>query len=97
PVTSGIYCFFQGPMFETPAEIRMLRMLGVGMVGMSTVPEAIVARHSGMKTLGISLVTNKAAGLSQNQLSHEEVMEAANKAEKNMVALVSGIIEKIEI
>lgn len=97
PVTSGIYCFFQGPMFETPAEICMLRMLGVGMVGMSTVPEAIVARHSGMKTLGISLVTNKAAGLSQNQLSHEEVMEAANKAEKNMVALVSGIIEKIEI
>lgn len=97
PVTSGVYCFCQGPMFETPAEIRMLKMCGVGMVGMSTVPETIVARHSGMRTLGISLVTNKAAGLSDNQLSHEEVMEAANHAEKNMVALVTHIIEQMEL
>lgn len=97
PITSGVYCFCQGPMFETPAEIRLLKQLGVGMVGMSTVPEAIVARHSDMRTLGISLVTNKAAGLSASLLSHEEVMEAANLAEKNMVSLVSNIIEEMEI
>lgn len=88
----GVYCFFKGPMFETPAEIRALRAIGADMVGMSTVPEAIVARHSGMTTLGISLVTNKAAGLGNSELDHKEVMEAAQKAEKDLVRLVKEII-----
>ena len=90
----GVYAFFKGPMFETPSEILALRTLGADVVGMSTVPEAIVARHSGMTTLGLTLVTNKAAGLSSCELSHEEVMETAAIAEKNLVALVRGIIEK---
>lgn len=89
----GVYCFFKGPMFETPAEIRALKAIGADMVGMSTVPEAIVARHSGMTTLGISLVTNKAAGLGNNELDHKEVMEAANHAEKDLVTLVKQIIQ----
>ncbi len=91
----GVYCFFQGPMYETPAEIRMLKMCGANMVGMSTVPEAIVANHCGISTLGISLITNKAAGLSSNQLSHEEVMETATIAGKNLVLLISTIIQNI--
>ena len=89
----GVYCFFKGPMFETPAEIRALKVIGADMVGMSTVPEAIVARHSGMTTLGISLVTNKAAGLGANELDHKEVMEAANLAEVNLVKLTKQIIK----
>lgn len=96
PITSGVYCFLQGPMFETPAEIRMLKLCGVSMVGMSTVPEVIIARHCGMRILGLSLVTNKAAGLSQNTLSHEEVMETAKISERNMVALVLEIIENMD-
>lgn len=88
----GIYAYFRGPQFETPAEIRAVRTLGADLAGMSTVPEAIVARHCGMETLGLSLVTNKAAGLSTSQLNHEEVMETANKATKNMVALAKEII-----
>ena len=90
----GVYAFFRGPQFETPAEIRAIKALGADLAGMSTVPEAIVARHSGIETLGLSLVTNKAAGLSTQELSHEEVMETAAIAEKNLVALVRGIIEK---
>ena len=91
----GVYCFFKGPMFETPAEILALKTLGADMVGMSTVPEAIVARHSGMTTLGISLVTNKAAGLGASELDHKEVMEAADNAEENLVKLVKQIIKDI--
>ncbi len=94
PIKHGVYCFCQGPMFETPFEIRALKHLGVDLVGMSTVPEAIVARHCGMNTLGLSLITNKAAGLSNNELSHQEVMEAANKAEKQLVALVKEVIKE---
>lgn len=90
---SGVYIFFRGPMFETPAEIRAFRTLGADAVGMSTVPEAIVARHSGMSTFGLSLITNKAAGLSANELSHEEVMETAAIAEQNLVKLVHGVVE----
>ena len=92
-VKEGVYCFFKGPQFETPAEIRAFKTLGADMVGMSTVPEAIVARHSDMKILGLSLVTNKAAGLSNNELNHIEVMEAANSAEERLVKLVKQILE----
>ena len=91
-LTEGVYAFFHGPNFESPAEIRAFKALGADTVGMSTVPEAIVARHSGMTTLGISLITNKAAGLGTEELSHEEVMEAAEMAEKNLVTLVKGTI-----
>ena len=80
-------------MYEIPAEILAYRALGADAVGMSTVPEAIVARHCDMKTLGISLITNKAAGLSNQELNHQEVVEAANKAEKDLVTLVKGIIK----
>ncbi len=92
----GVYCFFKGPMFETPAEIRALKVIGADMVGMSTVPEATVARHSGMTTLGISLVTNKAAGLGASELDHKEVMEAANKAELDLVKLTKQIIKDMK-
>lgn len=88
----GVYAYFRGPQFESPAEIRAVRTLGADLVGMSTVPEAIVARHCGMETLGISLVTNKAAGLSTSELNHQEVMETANIATKNMVNLAKEII-----
>ena len=76
----GVYCQLTGPSYETPAEVRMLGMLGADAVGMSTAVEAIAARHMGMKVCGISLVTNMAAGISQNKLSHEEVKQAADAA-----------------
>ena len=89
----GIYCFFQGPMFESPAEIQAIKALGGDLAGMSTVGEAIVARHCGMNTLGISLVTNKAAGLSNNELSHQEVIDTAKKAEDKLVKLIKELIK----
>lgn len=88
----GIYAFAQGPMFETPAEIRALRMLGADAVGMSTVPEVIVARHCGMKVMGISCITNMAAGVKNETLNHEEVMETADRVGKSFSALVRRII-----
>lgn len=90
----GVYAFFKGPMYETPAEIQAYKALGADAVGMSTVPEAIVARHSGMTTLGLSLITNKAAGLSQNELNHQEVIDTAHQAEENFVLLVKEIIKQ---
>jgi len=91
-VKDGIYCFFKGPMFESPAEIQAIKTIGGDLAGMSTVPEAIVARHCNMQTLGISLVTNKAAGLSHNELSHQEVVDTAKKAEHDLVKLMKGFI-----
>ena len=87
----GVYTFAQGPMFETPAEIRALRILGTDAVGMSTVPEVITARHSGMKVLGISCITNKAAGVHGQPLNHKEVMDTAKQVEKSFTALVTRI------
>jgi len=78
----GIYVALKGPSYETPAEIRMLRALGADAVGMSTVPEVITAVHAGMKVLGISCITNIAAGILPHPLSHQEVMETANKVAK---------------
>ncbi len=91
PLKQGIYAFAQGPMFETPAEIRALRVLGADAVGMSTVPEVIVARHCGMKVLGISCITNMAAGVLEETLNHNEVMETADRVGKSFRALVAGI------
>lgn len=92
PVSTGVYAYFKGPNYESPAEIRAIRTLGADAVGMSTVPETIVAKHCGMSILGISLITNKAAGLNRAQLNHAEVMETASNAEKNLVKLTKQIL-----
>ncbi|WP_028550206.1 purine-nucleoside phosphorylase [Paenibacillus sp. UNC451MF] len=91
----GVYMGNLGPTYETPAEIRMARVLGADAVGMSTVPEVIVARHAGMEVLGISCITNKAAGILEQPLSHEEVMEAAEQVKPKFLQLVLGIIGEL--
>ena len=91
----GVYCGLAGPNFETPAEIRMLRTLGADAVGMSTVPETLAARHLGLRVLGISCVTNPAAGVSDKQLSHQEVFESGKRAEKRFSALLAEIITRM--
>lgn len=91
----GVYCFCKGPQFETPAEIRMLKLLGASAAGMSTVPEAIVAVHGGMKVLGMSCITNLAAGLSGQPLSHKEVLEVGAQASGKMIRLLSGILDRL--
>lgn len=88
----GVYMMFSGPSYETPAEIRMARTLGASAVGMSTVPEAIAAAHCGIRTLGISLITNMAAGILDQPLSHEEVQQTASLAAARFTALVDGIL-----
>lgn len=91
----GVYLATSGPNFETPAEIRAFRGLGATLVGMSTVPETIVARHMGIEVLGISCVTNLAAGLGKSQLSHEEVFEAGRQVENRLAALLKRLVPKI--
>jgi purine-nucleoside phosphorylase len=92
PLHEGVYMCFCGPSYETPAEIRMCRALGADAVGMSTVPEAIVARHMGIRTLGISCITNMAAGILPQQLIHQEVLDVAGKAQDKLVTLLKEII-----
>lgn len=91
----GVYAGLLGPSYETPAEIRMLRTLGADAVGMSTVPEVIVARHAGIRVLGISCISNMAAGILPQPLSHEEVMETAERVKDTFRALVGGIVEAL--
>lgn len=91
----GVYAGLLGPTYETPAEVRMLRTLGADLVGMSTVHEAITARSLGARVLGISVVTNLAAGLSPQPLSHEEVGEAAAGAASRLEQLLRGVISKL--
>ena len=91
----GVYMMFSGPTFESPAEIVMARTVGASAVGMSTVPEAIAARHCGVKTIGISLITNMAAGILYQTLTHEEVQEAANAASEKFTRLVDGIVKNV--
>ncbi|HAB93769.1 MAG TPA: purine-nucleoside phosphorylase [Lachnospiraceae bacterium] len=86
---SGVYCQLTGPSYETPSEVMLLERLGVDMVGMSTVIEAIAAKHAGMKVCGISLITNYAAGLHSSALTHEEVKEAGAKATPRFSRIVS--------
>ena len=91
----GVYVALLGPSYETPAEIRYLRTIGADAVGMSTVPEAIVARHMGMKVLGISCITNMAAGVLPQPLNHEEVMETARRIRGQFIALLEGIVANL--
>lgn len=93
-VRRGIYAALAGPSYETPAEIHMLRTFGADAVGMSTVPEAIVARHMGMKVLGISCVTNMAAGISENPINHEEVMETGERVRETFTQLLRKVIAR---
>ena len=91
-IRTGVYMYFPGPSFETPAEIRAARVLGADAVGMSTVPEATVAAHCGMRTLGLSLLTNMAAGISGEKLSGEEVNQTAEESSERFSALVRKVI-----
>ena len=91
----GVYAYMKGPTFETPAEIRALRTLGADAVGMSTVPEAVVAHHSGIKCAGITCITNMAAGVTNEILSHEDVKETALIAEENFKKVVKEFVTKI--
>ena len=92
---SGVYCWMNGPTYETPAEIRMARTLGADAVGMSTVPETIVARHCGMKVLGISCITNMAAGVLDEPINHQEVMEMGRRVRGDFAALLTRVIEQL--
>ncbi|MBR6347836.1 MAG: purine-nucleoside phosphorylase [Spirochaetales bacterium] len=94
-VREGVYMFFSGPNFETPAEIRAARILGADAVGMSTVPEAIAASHCGLKTLGISCMTNMGAGILDRPLNHEEVLETGLKVKNQFTALVRAIVRAL--
>lgn len=94
-VTHGVYAGLLGPSYETPAEIRFLRTIGADAVGMSTVPEAIVARHMGLEVLGISCITNMAAGVLDQPLVHDEVLETAKRVRGSFVALLEQIVARL--
>jgi purine-nucleoside phosphorylase len=94
-IQHGVYIAVLGPSYETPAEIRAFRTLGADAVGMSTAPEAIVARHMGVEVLGISCITNAAAGVFPEPLHHSEVMETAQQVKGQFIALLEGIIGRL--
>ena len=91
----GVYCWMNGPCYETPAEIRMVRTLGADAVGMSTVPETIVAVHSGLQVLGVSCITNMAAGVLDQPINHQEVMETGRRVRGEFAALLTRVIERL--
>ncbi|VTP83668.1 Purine nucleoside phosphorylase 1 [Proteus vulgaris] len=91
----GVYAWWTGPTYETPAEIRMIRTLGADAVGMSTVPEALIARHSGIDTIGISCLTNMACGILEQPLSHDEVIETAERVKSTFLKLISEVIARL--
>ena len=96
-ISRGVYAYSKGPQYETPAEIRALRILGADCVGMSTVPEAIVASHMGIRVAALSCITNLAAGMSGLPLSEEEVLANANSASINSCALVKAFVGNIDV
>ena len=91
----GVYAAWHGPSYETPAEVRYLRIIGADAVGMSTVPEAIVARHMGIEVLGVSCITNFAAGVLPQPLNHDEVLETAKRVRDTFIRLLKGVIAGI--
>lgn len=92
PLQEGVYAFFNGPCYETAAEIRTYKMMGADVVGMSTVPETIVANYMGIKVLGISCITNMATGLAKEKHSHKEVLEVANRSSLNLCNLIKNFL-----
>lgn len=94
-LNEGVYGWWSGPTYETPAEVRMMRTLGADAAGMSTAPEAIVAAHSNLKTVGISCLTNMASGILDEPLSHEDVVKVANSAKEDFTKLVEELIKRI--
>ncbi len=95
-MTEGVYAAMLGPSYETPAEIRYLRTIGADVVGMSTVPEAIVANHMGMKVLGISCVTNMAAGILPQKINHEEVLETGAMVRDTLVRFLKALLPRLD-
>ena len=95
PLQEGVYMWMNGPTYETPAEIRMARILGADAVGMSTVPETIVARHCGIRVLGVSCITNMAAGIIDQPLDEQEVIETAARVKGTFRALLDETIRRI--
>jgi len=94
-IQEGVYIAFSGPSYETPAEVKMAGIMGADAIGMSTVPESIVAAWAGMKVIGISCICNSAAGISTSGLSHSEVIQAANMAKDKFIKLIKEVIKKL--
>jgi purine-nucleoside phosphorylase len=94
PVTEGVYAGLLGPSYETPAEVRMLRSMGADALGMSTVPEVLTARAMGMRVAGVSCITNQAAGMTNQPLSHHEVLEIGNQVQEAFERLVRGFVRR---
>jgi purine-nucleoside phosphorylase len=95
PVSHGVYVAVQGPSYETPAEINFFRKMGADAIGMSTVPEAIAARHMGMEVLGISCITNAAAGVGHHPIVHDDVIATGRRVRSSFISLLEGIIERL--
>jgi len=96
-IAKGVYIAFCGPSFETPAEIRMARVMGADLVGMSTVPEVIAAAHMGIRVCGISCAANYAAGITDKKLSHEEVLDSMNRTADSLCALISAFLKEMRL
>ena len=94
-IKEGVYAYLSGPTYETPSEVKMVQILGADAVGMSTAPEVIVASHSNMKVVGISCITNMAAGILDQPLNHEEVIETTIKVKSQFLSLVKSVVEKL--
>jgi purine-nucleoside phosphorylase len=97
PLHQGVYAWVMGPQFETPAEIRMLRLLGAQAVGMSTVPETILARHAGLRVLALSMLTNMAAGMAAETLSHAHTLATAQAGSARAVELLAAVVAGLEV